>query len=173
MARNDDPMQPVTLHPIGVIRTPHHQGEQTPIQPVYAQGIKGRAEILPQYADGLRDLEGFSHVWLIYWLHKASAPRLMVTPFLDDTERGVFATRAQCRPNPVGVSLVRLDRCEGNVLYLEDVDMLDGTPLLDIKPYATRFDCPENVRCGWLEDIDEKSARIRGRRKYSGAEPDA
>jgi tRNA-Thr(GGU) m(6)t(6)A37 methyltransferase TsaA len=172
MARDDDAMQPVTLHPIGVIRTPHQQAVQTPIQPVFARGIEGRVEVLPQYVDGLRDLEGFSHVWLIYWLHKASAPRLMVTPFLDDTERGVFATRAPCRPNPIGLSLVRLQRCEGNVLHIEDVDMLDGTPLLDIKPYAPRFDCRENVRSGWLDGIDEQSARRRGRREYPGNNED-
>ena len=172
MARDDDAMQPVTLHPIGVIRTPHHQGEQTPIQPVFARGIEGRVEVLPRYADGLRDLEGFSHVWLIYWLHKASAPRLKVTPFLDDTERGVFATRAPCRPNPIGLSLVRLQRREGNVLYVEDVDILDGTPLLDIKPHAPRFDRRENVRCGWLDGVDEQSARKRGRRGYPGNKED-
>jgi tRNA-Thr(GGU) m(6)t(6)A37 methyltransferase TsaA len=156
--------QPVTLRPIGVIHSPHRQAEHTPIQPVYARGIRGRAEILPEYLDGLRDLEGFSHVCLIYWFHEAPAPRLIVKPFLEDIPRGVFATRAACRPNPIGFSVVRLVRREENVLHLEDLDILDGTPLLDIKPYVTRFDYRENARCGWQDNVDERTAEIRGRR---------
>ena len=157
-------LQQVTLRPIGVIRTPHTEADETPIQPVYAEGIKGRAEILPEYADGLCDLEGFSHICLLYWFHQASSPRLMVKPFLDSVPRGVFATRAPCRPNPIGSSVVRLVKREETVLYLQDVDILDGTPLLDIKPYVSRFDYRENVRMGWLEKVDEETARIRGRR---------
>jgi tRNA-Thr(GGU) m(6)t(6)A37 methyltransferase TsaA len=126
----------------------------------------GSAEIFPEYAEGLRDLEGFSHVYLIYHFHKARAARLIVKPFLEDVDHGVFATRAPRRPNPIGISLVRLTRIEGHVLHLKDVDILDGTPLLDIKPYAPRFDRREDVRIGWLEDVDEKTARIRGRRQY-------
>ncbi len=164
MQREGIEYQPVTLCPIGVIHSPHQQAERTPIQPVYARGAKGQAEILPEYLDGLRDLEGFSHVCLIYWFHKASSPRLIVKPFLDDTPRGVFATRASCRPNPIGFSVVRLVRREENVLHLEDMDILDGTPLLDIKPYITRFDYRENARCGWQDNVDERIAQIRGRR---------
>jgi tRNA-Thr(GGU) m(6)t(6)A37 methyltransferase TsaA len=133
---------------------------------VYADDIRGEAEILPEFAEGLRDLDGFSHLCLIYWFHKATTPKLVVTPFLDDTPRGVFATRAPCRPNPIGVSIVRLLRREGNVLHLQDVDILDGTPLLDIKPYVTRFDCREGARCGWQDEVDEETARRRGRRDY-------
>ena len=166
MGRKEPEYQPVTLRPIGVIHSPHQQAEHTPIQPVYARGIRGRAEILPEYLDGLRDLEGFSHVCLIYWFHKASSPRLVVKPFLDDTPRGVFATRASCRPNPIGFSVVRLVRREENVLHLEDLDILDGTPLLDIKPYVTRFDYRENARCGWQDNVDERTAEIRGRRGF-------
>ena len=163
--------QPVTLHPIGVIHSPHQQAERTPIQPVYARGIKGQAEILPEYQDGLRDLEGFSHICLIYWFHKASSPRLVVKPFLDDTPRGVFATRASCRPNPIGSSVVRLVRREENVLHLEDMDILDGTPLLDIKPYVTCFDYRDNARCGWQDNVDERTAEIRGRRGFQESSP--
>lgn len=166
MGREDAEYQPITLRPIGVIHSPHQQAERTPIQPVYARGVRGRAEILPDYMDGLRDLVGFSHVCLIYWFHKASSPRLVIRPFLDDRPRGVFATRASCRPNPIGFSVVRLVGREDNVLHLEDMDILDGTPLLDIKPYITRFDYRENARCGWHDNVDERTAEIRGRRGF-------
>ena len=95
----------------------------------------GRVEVFPEYAEGLRDLEGFSHVYLIYQFHRTSGTKLTVKPFLQDVERGVFATRAPCRPNPLGLSLVRLVRRDGRVLHIEGVDVLNGTPLLDIKPY--------------------------------------
>ena len=166
MPSTDDVKRPVTFRPIGVIHSPHQRPQATPIQPVYAGGARGRAEILPEYAAGLADLEGFSHVFLIYWFHKAAAPQLTVKPFLEDVTHGVFATRAPCRPNPIGLSLVRLLRREANVLHLDDVDILDGTPLLDIKPYATRFDYRENARCGWQDHVDEATARARGRREW-------
>ena len=156
----------LVLKPIGVIRSPHTEPPKTPIQPVYAQGIEGRAEILPEFADGLRDLEGFSHIILVYHFHRAKGVRLLVQPFLEDVEHGVFATRAPCRPNPIGTSLVRLVRREGTVLHLEDVDVLDGTPLLDIKPYIGRFDVRDDVRCGWQEGVDETTAKRRGRRGF-------
>ena len=164
MQRINASLAPITFHPIGVIHSPHKHAEQTPIQPVYAKGVQGRAEILPEFVDGLRDLEGFSHICLIYWFHRASSPRLMVKPYLDDEERGVFATRAPCRPNSIGVSVVRLVSRKENLLHLEDVDILDGTPLLDIKPYVTRFDYRKGARCGWHDGIDEETARRRGRR---------
>lgn len=155
---------PVTLHPIGIVHSPHRLADETPIQPVYATGIRGRVEILAEFADGLRDVEGFSHLHLIYLFHRASSPRLMVKPYLEDVDRGVFATRAPCRPNPIGLSIVRLTGREGNVLHLEDVDILDGSPLLDIKPYVTRFDHRPGARCGWQDGIDEETAHRRGRR---------
>ena len=156
----------LVVRPIGVIRTPHTRPEETPIQPVFAEGIAGRAEILPEYAEGLADLEGFSHIWLLYWFDRARPMRLTVRPFLEDAEHGVFATRAPTRPNPLGLSLVRLVRREGCVLHLEDVDVLDGTPLLDIKPHAPRFDRRAEVRTGWLEAVDERTAQRRGRRQF-------
>lgn len=156
----------VTFRPIGVIRSEHNSADATPIQPVYARDCLGRAEILPEFAEGLADIEGFSHVYLLYWLHRAEAPRLRMKPFLQDVERGIFATRAPCRPNPIGLSLVRLLRREGNVLHLAGVDVLDGTPLLDLKPFAPRYDTVENSRGGWTEQIDEATARRRGRRDY-------
>ena len=172
MSDTKDALQPVTVRPIGVIHSPHELAEDTPIQPVYARGVKGRAEIFPEYAEGLRDLEGFSHICLIYWFHKASAARLTVKPFLDDATHGVFATRAPCRPNPIGFSVVRLVRREESVLHLEDVDVLDGTPLLDIKPYVTRFDYREDARCGWQDDVDVPTAQIRGRRGFGESRAD-
>jgi tRNA (adenine37-N6)-methyltransferase len=154
----------IVYEPIGVIRSGHTEPEETPIQPIYSEGCPGRAELFPEFAAGLRDVEGFSHIYLVYHLHKADRPRLTVKPFLQDVERGVFATRAPCRPNPIGLSIVKLVRCEGNVLYLAGVDVLDGTPLLDIKPYTARFDHIETSRNGWQDEVDEDTAWQRGRR---------
>ena len=161
-------MSAITLHSIGVIHSPHTVAEETPIQPSFAPGIPGTVEISPAYEAGLADLDGFSHIWLIYVFDRASEPQLTVKPFLEDVPRGVYATRAPWRPNPIGLSLVRLVRREGSTLHVEDVDILDGTPLLDIKPYVGRFDRRDNVRCGWLDRVDEESAQQRGRRDYSG-----
>jgi tRNA (adenine37-N6)-methyltransferase len=155
----------VVYRPIGVIRSEHTKPEKTPIQPVYCEGCQGRAEVFPEFAAGLRDLEGFSHIYLVYHFHKTNKPQLIVKPFLQDVERGVFATRASCRPNPIGLSIVKLLRREGNVLYLDNVDVLDGTPLLDIKPYSARFDRIEGTRNGWQDEVDEATAQIRGKRQ--------
>ena len=122
-----------------------------PIQPVFAEGIEGTVQVLPQYADGLRDLEGFERIWLIYLLHKAPPGQLRVVPFRDTTECGVFATRAPCRPNAIGLSCVRLLSVAGNVLTIGGVDVLDGTQLLDIKPYVPKFDAFSNSLAGWCD----------------------
>ena len=155
--------------PIGVIHSKHIAADKTPIQAVYAKGCKGRAEILPEFAEGLRDLEGFSHIYLIYHFHRAPPAKLKVKPFLQDIERGLFATRAPCRPNAIGLSVVRLEKIEGTTLHLEDVDILDGTPLLDIKPYTAKFDCIVTTRSGWQDTIDTKTAQKRGARGYRSA----
>ena len=154
----------IVYEPIGVIRSGHTKPEDTPIQPVYSEGCQGRAEVFPEFAAGLRDLDGFSHIYLVYHMHKAGRSRLTVKPFLQDVERGVFATRAPCRPNPIGLSVVKLVRREGNVLHLDAVDVLDGTPLLDIKPYTAKFDYIETTRNGWQDEVDEETAWLRGRR---------
>ena len=159
----------ITYRPIGVIRSEHVSAEETPIQPAYAKGCKGRAEVFPEFTSGLRDLEGFSHIYLIYHFHNARPAKLTVKPFLQDIERGVFATRAPSRPNAVGLSIVELVRREGNVLHLDGVDILDGTPLLDIKPYTAKFDRFDTARNGWQDEVDEKTARRRGRRGYFGS----
>lgn len=166
------PLLAFTYHPIGVIRSEHTELAATPIQPAFAQDCRGRAEILPAYAEGLRDVEGFSHLYLIYALDRAGPARLLVKPYLQDVEHGIFATRAPFRPNPIGLSLVRLVRREGCVLHLDGLDVLDGTPLLDLKPYAPRFDPVENPRGGWTDEVDDETARRRGRRGYRGKEND-
>jgi len=158
----------VNYKPIGVIRTEHVVADRTPIQPAYANGCRGRVEVFPCYAEGLRDLEGFSHIYLIYHFHESGPARLATKPFLQDVERGVFATRATCRPNPIGLSVVELISREGDVLHINNVDILDGTPLLDIKPYTAKFDRIETTRNGWQDDVDEETARRRGRRGYAG-----
>ena len=157
------------LTPIGIVHSPHSRPERTPIQPRFARGLSGTAEIEPRFVEGLRDLEGFSHLWLVTWLHRSTGVRLHVTPYLDDTPRGVFATRSPHRPNPIGLSLVRLIRIEGNKLHLEDLDLLDGTPILDIKPHVPDFDRVGEIRCGWYEQVDPATAEARGRRQYRAA----
>jgi len=156
----------IRYHPIGIIHSPHRKLDEMPIQPVFAQKVAGTAVLEPAWVEGLRDLEGFSHIFLIYHFHLAAPARLSVRPPLDDNPHGVFATRAPCRPNPIGLSLVRLVKIEGPVLHLEDLDVLDGTPLLDIKPYAPRFDERTGARSGWLERVDEEKIR---RRSQGGA----
>ncbi|UCG51348.1 MAG: tRNA (N6-threonylcarbamoyladenosine(37)-N6)-methyltransferase TrmO [Candidatus Latescibacterota bacterium] len=145
-------MKKVTFTPIGVIRTPFKTRDDAPIQPSRAEGARGTVEIRPDLAEGLEDLDGFSHITLIYHLHLSKSFKLKVIPYLDDVPRGVFATRAPRRPNQIGVSVVRLIKIEGTVLHIENVDMLDGTPLLDIKPYVPGFVDQAEVRSGWLED---------------------
>lgn len=161
-------METVVYKPIGLIRTPFKEPRGTPIQPPAAGGVEGTVEVFPEYAPGLSDLEGFSHVILIYHFHLVSAPRLRVRPFMDGREHGVFATRAPARPNPIGLSVVRLLKVEGNVLYVADVDIVDGTPLLDIKPYVPQFDSAQNVRIGWLEGNVRKLPYARDDGRFSG-----
>lgn len=144
-------MESISYTPIGIIHTPFKQPTGTPIQPTAAKGVKGSIEIFDEYVEGLKDLDGFSHITLLFHFHLSPGPLLQVVPYMDDTVRGVFATRAPRRPNPIGMSTVRLLGINKNVLDIEDVDMIDGTPLLDIKPYVPRFDLREGIRTGWLE----------------------
>jgi len=150
----------IRFQPIGFIHTPFSNIEGMPIQPAGARGIQGTVELYPQYREGLKDLDGFSHIILLYHFHRSQGHKLVVKPFLDDEERGVFAVRAPRRPNPIGFSVVRLLRVEGGTLYVEEVDMLDGTPLLDIKPFVPQFDAPAVERVGWLEKHVKKVAQV-------------
>jgi tRNA-Thr(GGU) m(6)t(6)A37 methyltransferase TsaA len=137
-----------TMKPIGVIHSPFTDKAQTPIQPTRSQTL-GRVEVYPEFADGLQDLEGFSHIILLYAFHLSNGYTLRVQPFLDDELHGLFTTRHPCRPNPIGLSIVQLLARQDSILIIEGVDVLDGTPLLDIKPYVPDFDVRDNVKTGW------------------------
>ncbi len=151
---------------IGVIHSPHKDVSRTPIQPVFCNDIKGRVVLEDEYADGLRGLEGFSHIYLFYYFHESRKVCLQLKPYLSDQEQGIFASRAPHRPNKLGMSLVRLMSIEGNVLHIKDIDVIDGTPLFDIKPYIQRFDSRENARSGWQDTIPDDIAGSRGVREY-------
>jgi len=158
--RNGKVLMEITVHPIGIIHSPFNNLADMPIQPGGEASAPGTVEVYPDFFAGLKDLEGFSHIILLYYLHKVSRMQLTVLPFLDSEPRGVFATRAPVRPNPIGLSVVPLRKIEGNVLYVDQLDVLDGTPLLDIKPYVPEFDERAEVRIGWLE-------QARGRARFT------
>jgi tRNA-Thr(GGU) m(6)t(6)A37 methyltransferase TsaA len=151
------------IKPIGVIHSPFDQAGSAPIQPVFARGAEGTVEVLPAYADALADLEGFERIWLLYWFDRAAPFKPRVTPYLDDRKRGLFATRAPSRPNPIGMSCVRLLSVEGSTIRVGDIDVLDNTPLLDIKPYAKRFDSFDVSRQGWLDAAADKQGESDSR----------
>ena len=142
--------------PIGVIHTPYKEKAGMPIQAVFGDGVEGTIEVFDEYAAGLDDLEGISHVFLIYVFHRSQGFKLKITPFRDNCERGLFATRAPKRPNPIGLSIVRILGVEGNVIRVADLDMLDGTPLLDIKPFNPAIDHRDNCSLGWMDGRFEK-----------------
>ena len=145
-------MSGLNLKAIGTVHSPFLRAAGTPIQSAMAQGVEGSVEVFPEFVPGLQDLEGFERIWLLYWFDRATLAQLAVKPFLDQQEHGVFATRSPCRPNPIGLSCVRLVGIDGGRLRIIDVDILDGTPLVDIKPYAPQFDCFEGSRAGWLQN---------------------
>jgi tRNA (adenine37-N6)-methyltransferase len=145
---------------IGVIRTPFAAAAGTPIQPAYARGKEGKVIVEENYAAALDDIDGFDRLWLIYWMDRVGAFKPRVVPYRDNREHGLFATRSPNRPNPIGLSVVRLVRRQGRVLYVVDVDILDDTPLLDIKPYVPTFDSHPGSTAGWLDTsgMDRKVA---------------
>lgn len=140
------------LLPIGHIHTPFKTKEDCPIQPVYASGAEGRIEVFEEFSDGLKDIEAFSHIYLLYQFDRAGEIKLVRPTFLDDEPHGIYASRHPCRPNGIGMSIVRLENRQDNVLSVNSVDMLDGTPLLDIKPYVPKFDSIESASNGWVGD---------------------
>lgn len=144
-------MRTIKYKPIGVVHSPFKEPKGTPIQPSSAKGIKGQVEIFPEYRDGLQDIDGFSHIILIYHFHLSKESSLIAKPFLDETTHGIFAIRGSSRPNPIGISVVRLLEVKDNILSIENVDIIDGTPLLDIKPYVPEFDSVEATNIGWLQ----------------------
>jgi len=146
----------IACEPIGVVHSPFRQAAGTPVQSSQAAGAVGTVELDPCYAEGLCDLSGFSHIILLTYLHRAKPYSLRVVPYLDTVPRGLFATRAPSRPNPIGLSVVKLLGIQGPMLTVEGLDLLDGTPVLDIKPYFGDFDRREDVRCGWLDAVRER-----------------
>ncbi|HTY03402.1 MAG TPA: tRNA (N6-threonylcarbamoyladenosine(37)-N6)-methyltransferase TrmO [Rhodocyclaceae bacterium] len=141
------------MEPIGIIHTPYRTKPDCPIQPAYAGTAAARVEVFAQYVDGLKDVETFSHLHLLYLFDRAAAIELVRHTFLDDTPHGIYASRHPCRPNGIGMSIVRLVRREDNVLVIEGADMLDGTPLLDIKPYMPKFDIIRDAGEGWTANV--------------------
>jgi len=152
----------ICYRPIGIIHSPYPEPYGVPFQPSFGRGVEGTVEVFPEYAEGLADLDGFSHITLIYHLHRAQGYRLRVTPPHRRGTRGLFATRAPHRPNPIGVSTVRLLKVEGRILHIADLDIIDGTPLLDIKPYVLLFIKPGAVKNGWVEERHERSVDEEG-----------
>jgi tRNA-Thr(GGU) m(6)t(6)A37 methyltransferase TsaA len=152
-------MSPIRYNPIGTIHSPLKKSSKAPIQPVCASHTEGTVEVFPRYAPGLKGLSGFSHIFLIYHFHLARRTSLTVKPFLDNIEHGVFATRAPVRPNPIGISVVRLRKIRGTTIWVQDLDVLDGTPLLDIKPYVPQFDARRATRIGWFKHSIHKLNR--------------
>jgi tRNA-Thr(GGU) m(6)t(6)A37 methyltransferase TsaA len=151
-------MDEIKYKPIGVIHSPFKEPKGTPIQPAAATGIHGTVEVFPEYAKGLKDIGGFSHIILIYHFHLSRGALLEAKPFMDNETHGVFAMRGPSRPNPIGISVVRLVRIKGLILHIQDIDIVDGTPLLDIKPYVPEFDMREADKIGWVaKNIDKLS----------------
>jgi len=162
----------IVFEPIGVAHTPFKEQAGTPIQPKAGKGVQGKIEILQELTEGLADLDGFSHIIVLFHLHLSDGYKLKVVPYMDEQERGVFATRAPRRPNPIGLSVVRLQRVEDNVLHICDVDMLDGTPVLDIKPYTPHFEPDEEFKSGWLQQVGRTVSSRCADERFKSSKPE-
>jgi len=156
-----EPGETITYRPIGIIHSPFTKPKGTPIQSIAGQGIKGTVEVFQEFIAGLADLNGFSHVILVYDFHLSGKPVLKLKPYMDTQARGVFSTRAPIRPNPIGISIVSLTGIEKNILSVSDLDIIDGTPLLDIKPHVPEFDCRDNGKIGWLKENIHKLSALK------------
>ena len=157
----------INFKPIGVVRSSFKDQAGTPIQPVYAQGSKGKVIVFDSYKKALKDLDGFSRIWLIYYFDRAKTWSPLTLPYRDDQERGLFATRAPARPNAIGISAVKVISVKGNEIEVDELDILDSTPILDIKPYVSGFDSYPDEKGGWLDakKVDAKSADDRFNKK--------
>ncbi len=155
------------IEPIGIINTPFKQKEGMPIQPTGGTGVKGCIEVFSGFIEGLCDLEGFSHIILIYRFHESEGYNLKVKPFMDDQLRGVFSTRAPKRPNSIGISVVKLNKIDNNLVFIENIDILDGTPLLDIKPFIPSVDSPDEYKLGWLKGKSDKISSKLSDKRFS------
>ena len=156
----------ITYTPIGTIYTPFESIEGMPIQSKGAEGIEGKIVMNPEYVPALKDLDGFSHIILLYHFHKVNGYELQAKPFLDTEKRGMFAIRAPKRPNPIGISIVRLLSIDGNILHFKNADMLNETPLLDIKPYVPDFDIHENAKGGWTINRADNLDQIKSDERF-------
>ena len=153
----------VELKPIGTIYTPFQQAQGTPIQPIKGKGVSGWIEVDPEYVGGLKDLDGFDRIWVLFWCDRVSDFKLQIKPYMDTQIRGLFSTRAPSRPNSIGMSCVKLISIDGDRLEIEDIDMLDGTPLLDIKPYIAKFDTFNVQRSGWTDTVTGENTKADNR----------
>lgn len=158
----------IEYKPIGIIHSPFKEPSGTPIQSIAAPGINGTVEVFADYRQGLDDLKGFSHIILIYDFHLAKRPSLKVNPFMDDQSHGVFSTRAPNRPNSIGISIVKLVKIEENILFIQDMDIIEGTPLLDIKPYVSELDYRNTRKIGWLQKNIGKVSDTRDDGRFTG-----
>lgn len=170
-----DPMRDdsIRYEPIGVIRTPFADPNGMPIQPTGEAAARGTVEVDEEYEAGLGDLEGFSHCILLYHLHAGGDDYdLRPTPFLDDVDRGLFATRAPSRPNPIGLSVVAIESVDGATLTVSGIDVVDGTPLLDVKPFVPRFDQPDDATAGWIDAADRTVTETRSDGRFVADGPE-
>jgi tRNA-Thr(GGU) m(6)t(6)A37 methyltransferase TsaA len=149
-------MPEIKYKPIGIIHSPFKEPKGTPIQAESGKNIEGLIEIFPEYSEGLKDLDGFSYIIVLYHFHLIKDAPLLVKPYMDENEHGIFSIRGPARPNPIGMSITRLIRIKKNKLYIRDIDIVDGTPLLDIKPYVPAFDVKESEKIGWLQNNQHK-----------------
>jgi tRNA-Thr(GGU) m(6)t(6)A37 methyltransferase TsaA len=160
-------MNDITYQSIGIINSPVKTKEDMPIQPTGDKGINGEIKIYSEFSEGLVDLDGFSHIILIYHLHLSTGSSLKVIPFMDNNSHGIFSTRSPKRPNPIGLSVVKLNKIEKNILFIENIDILDGPPLLDIKPFIPDVDCPNVDKLGWLEGKSDKMKNKKSDKRFN------
>ena len=160
-------MEKISYNPIGIIHSSYKQMKGVPIQGALSKNSSGKVEVFPEYESGLKDLEGFSHIILLYHFHLVKGYSLQSKPFLENKKRGIFAIRSPKRPNPIGFSIVKLEKMVGNVLYISEVDIIDGSLLLDIKPYVSKFDVRTDTKDGWLTKKMMEAREHRADNRYS------